>query len=41
MNVIPLLQGSKTPDQTLGIHMEWTVSLLIANGDFDLPQGFL
>ena len=31
----------KTLDQTLGIHAEWTVSLVVADGKFNLNQGFL
>ena len=41
MNAIPLLQGSKSPEQILDAHMEWTVSLVIARDYSNLPQGFL
>ena len=32
-----------TPNQTLGTNLEWTVSgsLVIADGKFNFPQGFL
>ena len=33
MNDIPLLYGiNKTPHQTLGAHVQWTISLLITDG---------
>ena len=41
MNVIPLFQGGETPDQTLSIHIELAVCLVIADGHFNLLQGFL
>ena len=41
MNDILLLQGSKTPYLTLNTFMEWTASLVIAEGHFNLAPGFV
>ena len=38
---IPLLWDSKAPNQTLGTRVEGAVCLVIADGHFNLAQGFL